>query len=67
MIAYFSLSTKEGQMAGSNFVAQSSSEKRSAVTANAIRDAFRACTKGSRNDRVNAATSTLVRDCPATG
>jgi len=61
-MSYFSLSTSDGQIAGSNLLAPSSSENRSAVAARAIRDALRACTKGSRSDRENAATSTLVRD-----
>lgn len=60
--AYFSLSINDGHKAGRSFVAQSSSEKSSAVAASAMRDAFLACTNGSRRDLVNAATSTLVRD-----
>lgn len=43
-------------------MAQSSSENRSVVADRAIRDALRACTKGSRRDRVKAATRTLVLD-----
>ena len=59
----FSLSTKEGHMIGSSFVAQSSSLKRSAVAARAKRAAFRAWTNGSLSDRENAAARTLARVC----
>lgn len=56
----FSLSINDGHTAGRIFIAQSSSVKKSEVAASAIRAALRAWTKGSRNDRVKAATSTFV-------
>lgn len=57
--SYFSLSTSEGHIAGNILLAQSSSGKRSDVAASACKAALRACTKGSLNDRVNAAISTF--------
>lgn len=49
-------------MAGRTFVAQSSSLKNSTVAPNASNPALRACTNGSRRERVKAATRTLVLD-----
>ena len=63
IVTYFSLSTSDGQIAGSNLVAQSSSVNRSAVADKAKSAALRAWTKGSLRDLENAATRTLVRDC----
>lgn len=60
---HFSLSIREGHNAGSILVAQSSSLKRSDVVASASKAAFRACTKGSRNEREKAAVSTFCRVC----
>lgn len=57
--SYFSLSTSEGHRPGNILFAQSSSGKISDVAANACKAALRACTKGSLNDRVNAAISTF--------
>ena len=57
----FSLSIREGQMAGKNLLAQSSSENRSHVAASACRAALRPWTKGSRKDLVKAAISTFDR------
>lgn len=57
----FSLSTNDGQIAGKIFVAQSSSEKTSAVAASARSAAFLACTNGSLRDLEKAATSTFDR------
>lgn len=56
---YLSLSTNDGHSKGSILFAQSSSVKRSEVTASAIRAAFRACKNGSRKDRANAAVRTF--------
>lgn len=56
----FSLSMREGQIAGMTFEAQSSSVKCSEVAANAMREALRACTNGSRSERVKAAIRTLL-------
>lgn len=50
----------KGQTEGRMRAAQSSTEKYSAVTESAIRAAFRACTKGSRSERVKAAIKTLA-------
>lgn len=58
----FSLSSIAGHSMGRIFVAQSSSVNRSIVALRAMRPAFRAWTKGSRSDRLNAATSTFVLD-----
>ncbi len=58
----FSLSMREGQMAGTMRRAQSSGEKYSEVTERAIRAALRAWTKGSRREREKAATRTLARE-----
>ena len=57
--SYFSLSTNDGHRAGRILVAQSSSVKTSEVAASASRAALRACTKGSRNEREKADTSTF--------
>jgi len=56
---YFSLSTKEGVIAGSNRTAQSFSSNISAVAPNASNAAFRACTNGSLRALVNAAVKTF--------
>lgn len=58
---YFSLSTSEGHMPGRILLAQSSSGNRSDVAASACKAALRACTKGSLNDRENAAINTFWR------
>lgn len=55
------MSIKDGQRAGRIRFAQSSSEKTSDVALSAISAAFRACTKGSRSERVNAAMRTFER------
>jgi hypothetical protein len=55
------LSTREGQIPGRSFAAQSSSLNKSDVAASAMRAALRACTKGSRKDLAKAAVRTLVR------
>ena len=52
---------RHGHRAGNIRFAQSSSLNASDVTANAINAAFRAWTKGSRSDLVNAAIRTLER------
>lgn len=57
----FSLSSNNGQTAGKIFPAISSSEKQSAVAVSACNAAFRACTNGSRSDRVKAAIRTFER------
>lgn len=51
-------------MHGSSLVAQSSSVNMSAVAPKANNAAWRACTKGSRKDRENAAIRTFVRVLP---
>lgn len=55
----FSLSIKQGHIAGKIRFAQSSSEKTSAVTLNAINAAFLAWTNGSRKEREKAAIKTF--------
>ena len=55
----FSLSMREGQMAGTRRTAQSSSVKYSDVTESAIRDAFLAWMKGSLRERLKAAIKTF--------
>ena len=59
VISYLSLSSNNWHKAGNSLFAQSSSGNRSEVAANAWRAALRACTNGSFNDRVKAATKTF--------
>lgn len=58
----FSLSRRSGQIAGRTLDAMSSSLKQSAVAARAINAALRACTNGSRRERVKAAMRTFERE-----
>ncbi len=53
------MSIKDEHKTGRILSAQSSSLKRSDVAASACKDAFRACIKGSRNEREKAATRTF--------